>query len=57
MTGKPLKVTQKQVTAILKGAKAAGVSLEIRIEDGVVRFVPCDALAESGTETGRKWYL
>lgn len=46
MSGKPLLVTQKQVAAVLKGAAQAGVHVEVRIENGVVRFVPCDAPKE-----------
>ncbi|MEF2552024.1 hypothetical protein VQ042_11735 [Aurantimonas sp. A2-1-M11] len=58
MTGRPLKVTQKQVTAILKGAAAAGVNYEVRIENGVVRFVPCDAPQEPPQlDSKPNWYL
>jgi hypothetical protein len=40
MTGKPLAVTQKQITAILKGAAKAGVELRIKAREGEVVFVP-----------------
>jgi hypothetical protein len=39
MTGKPLAVTQKQITAILKGAAKAGVHLSIIAREGEVEFV------------------
>jgi hypothetical protein len=39
MTGKPLTVTQKQVTAILKGAAKAGVRLSIIAREGEVEFL------------------
>jgi len=42
MGAQPLSITQRQVTAILKGAAAAGVHLEIKAERGVVRFVPAN---------------
>jgi hypothetical protein len=38
MPPKPLAVTQKQVTAILKGAAKAGVKLEIKAVNGTVYF-------------------
>jgi len=42
MTGKPLAITQKQVTAILKGAAKAGVNLKIKAREGEVVFVKED---------------
>lgn len=39
MTGKPLAVTQKQITAILKGAAKAGLHLKIKARDGEVIFI------------------
>jgi hypothetical protein len=39
MSGKPLAVTQKQVTAILKGAEKAGVRLRIKAREGEVIFI------------------
>jgi hypothetical protein len=39
MTGKPLAVTQKQVTAILKGAAKAGLHLKIKAREGEVVFI------------------
>ena len=38
MPDKPLAVTQKQITAILKGAARAGVKLEIKAVNGAVYF-------------------
>ena len=43
MGAKPLAATQRQVAAILRGAKAAGVTLEIIAEKGRVRFLPAEA--------------
>lgn len=42
MGAKPLIISQRQVTAILKGTAAAGVFYEVRIEGETVRFVPCE---------------
>jgi hypothetical protein len=47
MTGKPLSVTQKQVTAILKGAAKAGVKLEIKAVNGAVYFNVVDGDRDS----------
>jgi hypothetical protein len=35
-------VPQKDVTRILKGAAAAGITLEVRVKDGEARFVQVD---------------
>jgi hypothetical protein len=35
-----LAVTQKQITAILKGAAKAGVHLKIKAREGEVIFIP-----------------
>lgn len=46
MSARPAIVRQKDVTRILKGAAAAGVTLELVIKDGEARFVQVDG-AES----------
>ena len=54
MGAKPLIISQRQVTAILKGAAAAGVFYEMRIEGETVRFVPCEKpLAGAGPNPPR----
>lgn len=57
MGAKPLLISQRQVTAILKAAAAAGVAYEIRIEGDVVRFVPCPKPDREATEPDRKWHF
>ena len=37
-------VTQKDVTRIVKGAKAAGISMGIVVKNGEVRFLPVDEI-------------
>lgn len=44
MSGRPAIVRQRDVTRILKGAAAAGVTLGVVIRDGEARFVPVDGL-------------
>ena len=39
MPDKPLAISQKQITAILKGAARAGVRLRIKARDGEVIFI------------------
>lgn len=39
---KPLALKQKQITALAKGAAAAGCIAEVKIGDTVVRLVPID---------------
>lgn len=40
MTGRPLKITQRQVEAIAKGAVKAGCRVEIKMGDVIVTLVP-----------------
>jgi len=40
---KPLPLRQKQVTALAKGAAAAGCIAEVKIGDVFVRLVPIDS--------------
>lgn len=58
MGAKPLVVSQRQVAAVMKGAAQAGVHVEVRIENGVVRFVPCEPEAAKPkapqSDTGRR---
>lgn len=44
MSGRPAIVRQRDVTRILKGAAAAGVTLGVVVRDGEARFVPVDGL-------------
>ncbi|WP_416356357.1 hypothetical protein ACLNGM_20340 [Aureimonas phyllosphaerae] len=53
MGAKPLVVTQRQVTAVLKAAAALGVQMEIRIEGDAVRFIPLAAEVEPGEQKDR----
>lgn len=39
---RPLPLTQKQITALAKGAMAAGAIAEVKIGDVVVRLIPAD---------------
>lgn len=39
---RPLPLKQKQVTALAKGAAAAGCIAEVKIGDVVVRLIPID---------------
>lgn len=61
MGAKPLVVTQRQVTAVLKAAAALGVQMEIRIEGDAVRFIPLAAEEEGEqlkrTRKGKRLYL
>lgn len=56
-----LLVTQKQVAAVMKGAAQAGVQVEVRIENGIVRFIPCEpekaTLKPVGVDKGRRPYF
>jgi hypothetical protein len=51
MSSKPAIIRQRDVTRILKGAKAAGVTYELRITDGEPRFVPVDGLKAANEPT------
>jgi hypothetical protein len=44
MSSKPAVIRQRDVTRIVKGAAAAGITMGIVVKDGEVRFVPVDAL-------------
>ncbi|WP_277022969.1 hypothetical protein [Aurantimonas coralicida] len=61
MGAKPLAATQRQVAAILRGAKAAGVTLEIIAEKDRVRFLPAapaaGSKAKTEVDTGEQGYL
>lgn len=56
-----LLVTQKQVAAVMKGAAQAGVHVEVRIEIGVVRSIPCEPEAATpkpaGVENRKRGFL
>lgn len=44
MSSRPAIIKQRDVTRIVKGAAAAGITLGIVVKDGEVRFVPVDQL-------------
>ncbi|WP_164743087.1 hypothetical protein [Mesorhizobium sp. Z1-4] len=48
MTGRSLDITQRQVTALCKGAAKAGYVAEVKIGNIVVRLIPEDR--PQGTE-------
>lgn len=47
MSSSPALVKQRDVTRILRGAKAAGVSLGIVVKNGEARFVPLDQIVDT----------
>ena len=44
MTARPAIIKQSDVTRIMRGAQAAGVTMGIVVTTGEVRFVPLDAM-------------
>jgi len=44
MSSRPAIIRQRDVTRIVKGAAAAGISMGIVVVDGEVRFVPVDQM-------------
>lgn len=44
MPSRPALIPQRDVTRIVKGFAAAGITVGIVIKDGVARFVPVDEL-------------
>ena len=46
MSSSPAIVKQRDVTRIMRGAKAAGVELGIIIKNGQAHFVPLDQIIE-----------
>lgn len=44
MSSKPAIICQRDVTRIVKGYAAAGITVGIMVTDGKVRFVPVDEL-------------
>lgn len=51
---KPLALPQRQVTALAKGAAAAGCIAEVKIGNVVVRLVPADSAQEKKPVDGPK---
>jgi len=47
MASKPALVCQKDVTRIVKGAAAAGITMGIVVKNGEVRFLPVDQITEA----------
>lgn len=45
MASKPAIISQKDVTRIVKGYAAAGIAVEMTVENGVARFAPVDQTA------------
>jgi hypothetical protein len=44
MASRPAIICQKDVTRIVKGAAAAGITMGIVVRDGEVRFIPVDQI-------------
>jgi predicted type IV restriction endonuclease len=44
LSSKPAIIRQRDVTRIVKGAAAAGISMGIVVTNGEVRFVPVDEM-------------
>ena len=44
VASKPAIITQKDVTRIVKGAAAAGITMGIVVRNGEVRFLPVDEI-------------
>lgn len=47
MSSIPAIVRQRDVTRILRGARAAGVEMGVVIKDGEARFVPLDQIIDA----------
>lgn len=47
MSSKPAIITQRDVTRIMRGAAAAGVSMGIVVKNGEARFMPLDKIEET----------
>lgn len=47
MASSPAIVKQRDVTRIMRGAKAAGVELGIIVKNGQAHFVPLDQIVET----------
>jgi len=55
---KPLKITERQVTALCNGAAKAGFIAEVKIGDVVVRLIPEDhAQAPRKLDENKSGYL
>jgi hypothetical protein len=46
MVAKPALIKQSDVTRIMRGAKAAGITMGIVVTNGEVRFVPIDEIEQ-----------
>lgn len=46
MASRPAIVTQRDVTRIIRGAAAAGISMGIVVKDGEARFLPLDQMVD-----------
>jgi hypothetical protein len=46
MSGKPAIISQRDVTRIVKGAAAAGITMGIVVKAGEVRFLPVDEIRD-----------
>ena len=49
MPSKPALIKQSDVTRIIRGAKAAGITMGIVVTGAEVRFVPVDTLPQEQT--------
>lgn len=47
MASKPAIITQRDVTRIMRGAQAAGITMGIVVRNGEARFLPLDQIVEA----------
>ena len=47
MSSRPAIVTQRDVTRIMRGAQAAGITMGIVVKNGEARFLPLDQIVEA----------
>ncbi|MCO5072049.1 MAG: hypothetical protein M9944_12665 [Rhizobiaceae bacterium] len=51
---KPLRITQNQVTALCKGAAAAGHIAEVKIDGVVIRLIPAPIAQQDEKVDGKR---
>lgn len=56
MASKPAIVCQRDVTRIMRGAKAAGITMGIVVRSGEVAFLPVDEIKNSNGQSAlERW--
>jgi hypothetical protein len=56
MASRPAIICQKDVTRIMSGAAAAGITMGIVVKDGEVRFLPIDEIKSADAPSSlEKW--